>query len=113
MVEQSVEKDKFMVMFEDLSETDPPMLIIKPEFMRRMKDMQALSPGGQFGMMPEFYNLVVNVNNPLIGKIMNEKDAEKQKSLTKQAADLALLAQGLLKGQDLTNFVKRSVELIN
>jgi molecular chaperone HtpG len=97
-----------------LTENDPPMIIIKPEFMRRMKDMQAFAPGSsQFGFMPEFYNLVVNVNNPLIGKILNENDSDKKKRLTKQAADLALLAQGLLKGEDLTNFVKRSVELIN
>ena len=114
VVEQCIEKEKYMVQFEDLSEKDPPMIIIKPEFMRRMKDMQAFAPGSaQFGFMPEFYNLVVNVNNPLIGKILAETDEEKRKRLTKQAADLALLAQGLLKGEDLTNFVKRSVELIN
>lgn len=114
VVEQNVEKEKFMVMFEDLSETDAPMMIIRPEFMRRMKDMQSFAPGAaQFGGMPEFYNLVVNTNNPLISKILSEKDADKQNSLTKQAADLALLAQGLLKGEELTKFVKRSVELIN
>ena len=114
VVEECVSKEKYMVQFEDLTENDPPMIIIKPEFMRRMKDMQAFAPGSsQFGFMPEFYNLVVNVNNPLIGKILNENDSDKKKRLTKQAADLALLAQGLLKGEDLTNFVKRSVELIN
>jgi molecular chaperone HtpG len=114
VVEECVSKEKYMVQFEDLTENDPPMIIIKPEFMRRMKDMQAFAPGSsQFGFMPEFYNLVVIVNNPLIGKILHEGDADKKKRLTKQAADLALLAQGLLKGEDLTNFVKRSVELIN
>ncbi|MFN5181831.1 MAG: molecular chaperone HtpG [Bacteroidota bacterium] len=114
VVEECISKEKYMVQFEDLGENDPPMIIIKPEFMRRMKDMQAFAPGSsQFGFMPEFYNLVVNVNNPLVGKILSEKDEEKKKRLTKQAADLALLAQGLLKGEDLTNFVKRSVELIN
>ena len=114
VVEECISKEKYMVQFEDLGENDPPMIIIKPEFMRRMKDMQAFAPGSsQFGFMPEFYNLVVNVNNPLVGKILTEKDEEKKKRLTKQAADLALLAQGLLKGEDLTNFVKRSVELIN
>jgi molecular chaperone HtpG len=63
--------------------------------------------------MPEMYNLVVNTNHPLIGKILNEKQADKQKQLTKQAADLAMLSQGLLKGEDMTKFIKRSLELID
>jgi molecular chaperone HtpG len=58
------------------------------------------------------YNLVVNSNHPLIGKILTEVSAEKQATLARQAADLALLSQGLLKGEKLTNFIKRSVELI-
>jgi len=98
-----------------LSEKDAPMIITKPEFMRRMKDMSALGGGGMnfYGSMPEMYNLVVNTNHPLIGKILNEKQADKQKQLTKQAADLAMLSQGLLKGEDMTKFIKRSLELID
>lgn len=115
VIEEVVPKEQFMVNFENLSEKDAPMQITRPEFMRRMKDMNALGGGGAmnfYGNMPEMYNLVVNTNHPLINKLVNEKDAEKQKTLTKQATDLALLSQGLLKGENLTNFIKRSVELI-
>ena len=115
IIEANVPKEQFMVMFENLNENDSPMLITRPEFMRRMKDMNALGGGGMnfYGNMPEMYNLVVNSNHPLINRILNENDTEKQKILSKQASDLALLSQGLLKGEQLTNFIKRSVELIN
>ena len=80
-----------------------------------MKDMNQLGGGGAmgfYGNMPDMYNLVVNSNHPLISKILNESNEEKQKNLAKQATDLALLSQGLLKGEGLTNFIKRSVEMI-
>jgi molecular chaperone HtpG len=78
-----------------------------------MKDMQAIGGGNDyFGSMPETYNLVVNSNHPLIGKLLEEKDEEKQNKLTKQLTDLALLSQSLLKGEELTKFIKRSVDLI-
>lgn len=114
IVEAIVPKEKFIVVFESLSEKDAPMLITKPEFMRRMKDMSAMGGGGMnfYGSMPDMHNLVVNSNHPLISKILNEKDADKQKQIAKQAADLAMLSQGLLKGEELTKFIKRSVELI-
>jgi molecular chaperone HtpG len=101
-------------MFESLSETDSPMMVTRPEFMRRMKDMSALGGGGMnmFGNMPETHNLVVNTNHPLVTKIVAEKDGDAKKQLIKQSADLALLAQGLLKGEELTKFIKRSVEMI-
>lgn len=115
VIEEVVPKEKFTVVFESLSEKDAPMIITKPEFMRRMKDMSALGGGGMnfYGSMPDMYNLIVNTNHPLIGKILNEKKEEKQKQLTKQAADLAMLSQGLLKGEDMTKFIKRSLELID
>ncbi|HXU25594.1 MAG TPA: molecular chaperone HtpG [Bacteroidia bacterium] len=115
MVEEVVPKDKFTVVFESLSEKDAPMLITRPEFMRRMKDMSAMGGGGMnfYGDMPDMYNLVVNTNHPLISKILGEKDADKRKAISKQAADLAMLSQGLLKGEELTKFIKRSVELID
>ncbi len=115
IVEEMVSKEKFTVVFESLSEKDAPMIITKPEFMRRMKDMSAMGGGGMafYGSMPDMHNLVVNSNHPLISKILNEKDSEKQKQLTKQTADLAMLSQGLLKGEELTKFIKRSVELID
>ncbi|MFN7912571.1 MAG: molecular chaperone HtpG [Bacteroidota bacterium] len=115
IIEGTVNKEQFTVVFENLSEKDQPMLITRPEFMRRMKDMNQLGGGGMgafYGNMPDMYNLVVNSNHPLISRIMNEKDETTQKNLAKQAADLALLSQGLLKGESLTNFIKRSVELI-
>ena len=91
------------------------MLITQPEFMRRMKDMSAMGGGGMnfYGSMPDMYQLVVNSNHPLVSKILAEKDLEKQKQLAKQTADLALLSQGLLKGEELTSFIKRSVDMIN
>lgn len=113
-VEEQLPKEQYNVMFESLSETDAPMLVTRPEFMRRMKDMSALGGGGMnmFGNMPEMHNLVVNTNHPLVTKIVAEKDADAKKQLIKQSTDLALLAQGLLKGEELTKFIKRSVELI-
>lgn len=115
IVEGIVPKERFSVVFESLSEKDAPMLITKPEFMRRMKDMSAMGGGGMafYGSLPDMHNLVVNSNHPLITKIVNEKNSDKQKQLTKQAADLAMLSQGLLKGEELTKFIKRSVELID
>ena len=115
IIEGTISKDQFTVVFENLSETDSPMLITRPEFMRRMKDMNQLGGGGAmgfYGTMPDMYNLVVNSNHPLISKILAESDKQKQSILAKQTADLALLSQGLLKGEKLTDFIKRSVELI-
>ena len=169
----------YMVTYEDLSETDSPMIITQSEFMRRMKDMQEVGGGGQmsfYGDMPDSYNLVVNTNHPLIANVIEDKDntigekidkadekispieaevaelekakegkkedeisqedkdkledankrlsatkAEKEtilkayakdNKIVKQLVDLALLANNMLKGKELTNFVKRSVELI-
>ncbi|HTF05484.1 MAG TPA: molecular chaperone HtpG, partial [Bacteroidia bacterium] len=113
IVEEQLPKEKFNVMFESLSETDAPMLITRPEFMRRMKDMSALGGGmNMFGNMPEMHNLVVNTNHPLVTRIVAEADVDAKKELIRQSADLALLAQGLLKGEELTKFIKRSVEMI-
>jgi molecular chaperone HtpG len=114
VIEEVVDKEQFSVKFENLSEQDAPMLITRPEFMRRMKDMNQLGGGGMsfYGSMPDMYNLVVNANHPLITRILKEGDKEKQTSLARQATDLALLSQGLLKGEKLTAFIKRSVELI-
>ncbi len=112
VIETIVPKEKYSVVFENMSESDQPITITQPEFMRRMKEMSAIG-GGMFGAsMPEMYNLVVNANHPLVSKIATESNADVKKSITKQATDLALLSQGLLKGEELTNFIKRSVDLI-
>ena len=107
------EKEKYTVQIESLSETEKPVLITQSEFMRRMKEQQAVGGGGMnmMGVMPEMYNLVINTNHPLISKIIDSK-GEKQKKLAKQSLDLALLSHGMLKGKDLTDFVERSFDLI-
>ncbi|MFK7755732.1 MAG: molecular chaperone HtpG [Flavobacteriales bacterium] len=114
MVEGEVEKGKFVVQVESMSASDSPMIITQSEFMRRMKEQQMTGGGGMqmFGNMPDTYNLVVNGNHPLVSKILDEKDDATRSALIKQTVDLALLAQGLLKGEDLTDFVSRSVEMI-
>jgi molecular chaperone HtpG len=106
-------RGKFSVTFENLSEKDMPVVITQPEFMRRMNDMQKLSGQGMMGMGGfEFFNLVVNANHPKVSELLAETDAEKQKNRTKQLTDIALLGQGMLKGKALTDFLKRSVELV-
>ncbi len=114
LIENAVPKEQFTVVFENLTEKDAPMMITRPEFMRRMKDMAAMGGGYDFmGSMPEHYNLVVNTNHPLMARILVEPDAGKQTQLVKQTTDLALLSQQLLKGEELTKFIQRSLELIN
>lgn len=112
IIEEVISKEKFTIQFESLNETEHPITIIQPEFMRRMKEMSKLNNGGMFGAFPESYNMVVNANHPLISKLLNEKDSNKQKEIAKQAADLALLSQNMLKGEELSKFIKRSIELI-
>ena len=113
IIEGEVDKQKYTVMMSSLESDDQPMIITQNEFMRRYKEMSAVS--GQmafYGDMPESYNLVVNINHPLIEKILKETDSEKQKQLVHQLTDLALLSNGLLKGQALTDFINRSVKMI-
>ncbi|MFZ4522659.1 MAG: molecular chaperone HtpG [Bacteroidales bacterium] len=113
LFEKQIDSKKFTLAFESLSEKESPLLITQNEFMRRMKDMSALGGGGGYGFMgemPENYNLVVNSNNPLVGKLLIETDAGKQAGTIKQLFDLALLAQNMLKGKELADFIKRSTE---
>ena len=111
--ENIAEKEKFVVQIESLSETEKPVIITQSEFMRRMKEQQALGGGGMqmMGNLPEMYNLVINSNHAFIAKIIGSKKKDQEK-LAKQALDLALLSQGMLKGKSLTEFVSRSFELI-
>jgi molecular chaperone HtpG len=113
VLEEIVPKTSYSVQLEPMDSNASPFIITQPEFMRRMKEMSQTGGGGMFGMgnFPEMYNLVVNTNSELATTILNsEKSA--QESLVKQALDLAKISQGLLKGEELTAFVKRSFELI-
>ena len=114
IIEGEVDKQKFTVQLESLEESDAPMQVTQSEFMRRYREMAQTSGGGMgfYGELPESYNLVVNINHPLISRVLNETDAEKQKELVHQLTDLALLANGLLKGEALSKFLQRSVQMI-
>jgi len=113
-LETVIPTSTYTVQMESLDSNSSPFVITEPEFMRRMKEMQQTGGGGMFGMgqMPEMYNLVVNTNHELIQKIMETKTQAKQERLIKQGFDLAKLSKNLLKGQDLTQFINRSFELI-
>ena len=113
--ERNINKQTFNVVFESMSETDLPVVIMQNEFMRRMKDMEAIGGGsGMMGLgaMPETYEMIVNTNNPLITKVLEEKDENTQNQIIKQVYDLARLSKNLLKGKELTDFVKRSIDII-
>jgi len=114
VLETIVPKPTYTVQLESLDSNAAPFIITQPEFMRRMKEMSQTGGGGMFGMgnMPEMYNLVVNTNSELATTILNSQDKSAQEGLVKQALDLARLSQNLLKGEELTAFVKRSFELI-
>ena len=114
VLEGFIPKQKYSVQMEALDSNEAPFIITQPEFMRRMKEMSQTGGGGMFGMgnMPEMYNLVVNTNSELASNILNSSDSAIQENLVKQALDLAKLSQNLLKGEELTAFVKRSFELI-
>ncbi|WP_210514487.1 molecular chaperone HtpG [Hymenobacter terricola] len=107
----AIANDTMHVKVAALSPQDAPVVITQNEFMRRMKDMQRTGGGGgmqMFGAFPDSYDVTVNANHPLIQKVL----ADGGDKLAKQAFDLALLAQGMLKGEALTAFVKRSTELL-
>lgn len=109
-VEEAINDTQFTVQLEDLDSDDVPFVITQPEFMRRMKDMQATGGGGMFAMggFPEMYNLVVNANSDFTSKILHSENTEEKNILIKNAMDLAKLSQNLLKGKDLTDFIQRS-----
>ena len=111
--EKIVPKEKYTIQMEAMDSNAAPLMITQPEFMRRMKEMQQTGGGGMFGMgnMPEMYNLVVNTNHPLTAEILSAEE-ETQQRLIKQSLDLARLSQNLLKGEELTAFIKRSFEMV-
>lgn len=103
------------VQLEAMDSDSAPFVITEPEFMRRMKEMQQTGGGGgMFGMgnMPEMHNLIVNINHPLVGEILQTKTKKKQERLISQSIDLAKLSKGLLKGEALSDFISRSYDMI-
>ena len=110
--EKQVDAKLFTPEVDSLSETDLPVMVTQNEFMRRFKDMEKVS--GQQGFYGGFdhYNLVINGNHPLATRILNEQDDDKRTKLVQQMVDLAMLSQNILTGEKLSEFVKRSYELL-
>ena len=111
-IEAVVPKEKYTIQLEALDSKELPFIITQPEFMRRMKDMQQSGGNNMFGSMPEIHNVIINVNNDLVNTIFNSKSKAKRERLIKQSLDLARLSQNLLKGEELTSFIKRSFDII-
>ena len=105
--------NEYMVEARNLGETAVPVLITQNEFMRRYREMSAMGGGMNFyGSIPESYNIIVNMQNPLVAKIWNDRAVEGDNDLLRQVVDLALLSNGMLKGKDLSDFVARSEKLL-
>ncbi|ADY28327.1 MULTISPECIES: molecular chaperone HtpG [Cellulophaga] len=114
-LEETITNKSFTVQLEAMDSNAAPFTITEPEFMRRMKEMQQTGGGGgMFGMgnMPEMYNLIVNTNHALVSEILTADAPETKTRLINQSLDLARLSKGLLKGEELTNFIKRSYEMV-
>jgi len=114
--EKAINSKAMTVAVESLSPQDLPVVITMSEFMRRMKDMAKLGGGGGYafmGNMPDNYNVAVNANHPIVQKILKAGSDEDKNRLAKQAYDLALLSQNMLTGADLTNFIRRSVDMVS
>ena len=112
IIEEVVKDNGYTVQIESMDSKSLPFVLAQPEFMRRMKEMQQTGGGGMMGNMPEMFTLLVNSNHNLIGQILKTKTTKKRERLIIQALDLAKLSQGLLKGEALTKFLERSLDLI-
>lgn len=115
LITDTIGDTSYTVQVEAMDSNAAPFMITQPEFMRRMKEMQQTGGGGgMFGMggMPEMYNLVVNSNHELVSQILDTKTTKKKERLIRQSMDLAKLSQNLLKGEALTEFIKRSYDII-
>lgn len=110
VIEKVIASKTYTVQTEALDSNSAPFLITQPEFMRRMKEMQAMGGNAMFGNFPDSYNLIVNTNSEIASRIIGEQDETVKSNLIHHALDLAKLSQGLLKGEELTAFVKRSFE---
>lgn len=95
-----------------MSETDSPIIVTQPEFVRRMMEQQKYGGGGFFGAFPETYSMVVNANHEKVESLLSLTNDEEKSTKIKQLTDLALLAQGMLKGEDLNKFIERSISFV-
>jgi len=111
-IEEIIPKEKYSVKVESTSSANLPFVLTQPEFMRRMKEMQEVGGSGMYGGFPEMHTLIVNANHDIVSQILNTKTKNKRERLINQALDLARLSQNLLKGEELTQFIQRSIELI-
>lgn len=109
LFENALNKEKYTVKVESMSEDEAPLIITQPEFIRRMMEQQRLGGGGFYGAFPEMYNVQVNANHPKVGMILS-KSEEDQSEMVKQLVDLTLLSQGMLKGEALNSFIERNIE---
>ena len=112
LFEEVLDKQKYIVQFESMSSDDAPIIITQPEFIRRMMEQQKLGGAGFYGAFPETYNLVVNGNHEKIAEILAAKTDKTKQKKVKQLTDIALLSQGMLKGEALNQFIERSIELV-
>ena len=112
LFEEVLDKQKFTVNFESMDSNEAPIIITQPEFIRRMKEQQAMGGGGFYGAFPETYNVVVNANHEKINDVLNTKTKKSKDRKVKQLTDIALLSQGMLKGEALNAFIQRSIELV-
>ena len=113
MIESVISQSGYTIQMEAMESQSLPFVLTQPEFMRRMKEMQQTGGGGgMMGNMPDMYNLVVNTNHELVGQILSTKTSKKRERLIIQALDLAKLSQNQLKGEALTQFIQRSVDMI-
>ncbi|MFT6981661.1 MAG: molecular chaperone HtpG [Crocinitomicaceae bacterium] len=112
LFEEVVNKEKYSVQFESMNSEDAPVIITQPEFIRRMMEQQKMGGGGFMGAFPDMRNMVVNANHEKVSDILNTKTKKSQERKIKQLTDIALLSQGLLKGEELNEFIERSIELI-
>jgi molecular chaperone HtpG len=112
MIEEVMDGEKFTVQFESMSADEAPIIITQPEVIRRMMEQQKLGGGGFYGAFPERYNLIVNGNHEKIQEIVQTKTKKSKERKIKQLTDIALLSQGMLKGEELNAFIERSIELI-
>lgn len=110
--ESVVNGEKYKIQFESMSAEEAPIIITQPEFIRRMMEQQKMGGAGFFGAFPDTFNVLINSNHAKIGEILSEESVESKTSKVKQLTDIALLSQGMLKGEELSKFIERSIELV-